>query len=95
MNDPNELLKTGELGPVETIAHRVTGTRPSRTTSWRWVKRGVGGGIRLPAILYLDRWMTTDAAFKDFLFRRTEAALKPRESIPPASDDDLRAAGLL
>lgn len=94
MKHPNDLLETGELGPVETIAYRVTGTRPSRTTTWRWVKRGVGGGIRLQAVLYLDRWMTTEAAFREFLHRRTEAALQP-QTVPPASDDDLRAAGLL
>jgi hypothetical protein len=90
-----ELLETGELLPVGTIAQRVTGQRPSRCTLWRWIQRGVQGGVKLRAVPYLNFWQTTEAAFRDFLARRAESALAPREAVTPASDDDLRAAGLL
>lgn len=90
-----DLLKQGDLGPIATIAHRIEGRRPSRPTVWRWTRKGVAGGVRLDAIHTSVGWMTTEAAFRDFLDRRTEAMLQPRETVPPASDDDLRASGLL
>ncbi len=89
-----ELLEAGELEPIATLAQRLTGQRPSRPTIWRWTRKGVAGGITLPARFAFNAWRTTEAAFRDFLDRRSEAMLQS-ETVPPATDDDLRAAGLL
>lgn len=86
-------ILSGQLLPVELIANRRTGKRPSRATVWRWIKRGVSGG-KLDAAFH-GQWMTTTEAFDDFLARQTEAMMEPRETVPPASDEDLLAAGLL
>jgi hypothetical protein len=85
----HELLKCGKLEPIADVAQDYTGMRPSRCTNRRWVTKGTNG-VKLAAVLYLDRWLTTRAAFEDFLARRTAAALKPRESMPPAVDEQLR-----
>lgn len=90
----NELLETGELEPITTIAQRITGKRPSRPTIWRWLRKGVAGGVKLPARFAMNVWMTTEAAYRDFLDRRSEAMLATSEA-SPVSDDDLRANGLL
>ena len=89
-----DLLK-GDLRPVATIAERITGQRPSRPTIWRWLRKGVAGGVTLEAVPCNGAWLTTEAAFRDFLSRRATAALQPRETVPPVDDDDLRANGLL
>ena len=89
-----ELLENGELEPIATIAQRITGQRPSRPTIWRWIRKGVAGGTKLPARFAMNVWRTTEAAFRDFLDRRSEAMLQPRETAT-VSDDDLRANGLL
>lgn len=88
------LLENGKLEPIGTVAQRCLGTRPSRPTIWRWTKKGVTGGIRLRAV-FCDGWRTTEAAFRDFLEKRTEAMLLDNEPVPDVSDDELRANGLL
>lgn len=92
-----DLLKQGELEPIGTVAERVLGDRPSRPTLWRWLRRGVAGGIKLEAVHALNGWRTTEAAFMNFLERRSEAMLQPRnpDLIPEADDDTLRETGLL
>jgi len=85
----------GQLEPVATIAQKRTGKRPSRPTVWRWIKKGVCQGVTLDAV-HAGQWMTTAKAFDDFLARQTEAMLQPRKNtLPTATDDSLRAAGLL
>jgi hypothetical protein len=90
----SELLKNGELHPIANVAEKVAGKRPSRPCIWRWLRKGVRGEV-LDGINVNGSWHTTEAAFRDFLARKSAAMLLPRETVPPASDDDLRAAGLL
>jgi hypothetical protein len=47
------------------------------------------------AVPLYSSWQTTAAAFEDFLARRTEAALAPREAVPPVEEDERRANDLL
>ena len=92
----SELLLLGDLKPIATLAKKITGEHPSRQTTWRWIHKGVAGGVKLEAVPCINgAWKTTEAAFYDFLSRRAEARLKPRETAPSATDADLRAAGLL
>ncbi len=85
----------GELKHVATIANQRTGKRPSPFTIMRWCKKGLQGGkIKLIAVWTGSYWATTPAAFDQFLAEQT--AVRLQESLPDsASDDDLRAAGLL
>lgn len=90
----SELLNQGKLKPVPTAVKGVTGYRPSPPTCWRW-RIGATGGVKLEATFVLGRWMTTEAAVRDFLKRRSEAKLQPRQTAPEATDEELRDAGLL
>jgi hypothetical protein len=95
MNE-EQLLSTGKLEPIANIAERVTGERPSRQTEWRWIHKGCCGGIKLPCRHILNKWRTTEAAFRAWLAARSQAMLAASSAnAPAASDDDLRAAGLL
>lgn len=86
----HETLKQGPLRPIADIAERRTGHRPVRQTGWRWIH----AEEPLRAVFVRGRWMTTEAAFDDFLQRRSEAQLRPRSA---GSDDadDLKEAGLI
>lgn len=88
---------TGTIEAVSVIAKRRTGKRPSPATVWRWCRKGVRhGSIKLQSVFHGGCWQTTDAAFDQFIADQTAAALG--ENCPEAddaSDDDLRAAGLL
>jgi len=88
-------LESDDLRPVWIVARDRTGRRPSPATVWRWVRKGVRGG-RLEAVFLQGVWHTTSAAFADFIRRQTAAALNlpPNEPVI-ASDDALRAVGLL
>lgn len=95
-------LETDELTPVAELCRKRLGRSISPATRWRWIKRGVRGGIRLEAVLVNGQWMTTPAAFAQFLREQTAAALRlpdvgddsPAER-PKATERKLRAAGLL
>lgn len=86
-------ILSGTLIPVAVVAKRRTGSRPSRATIWRWINKGTRGG-KLDAVHHGGQWRTTAEAFDDFLSRQTEAA-RYSETPQNATDDDLRAAGLL
>lgn len=90
-------ILAGHLDHVGAVARARTGKRPSPATIWRWCRRGVAGGrVRLAAVYHSGYWQTTAEAFDAFLAAQTEAALaRPGDDLPTASDDDLRAAGLL
>jgi hypothetical protein len=88
-------LESDTLEPVSAIAKARTGKRPAPSTIWRWVRKGCRG-VRLEAIQHSSVWMTTPAAFADFLRRQTDHALGPRESADDESlDEALAAEGLL
>ena len=74
---------------------KLTGNRPARPTIWRWMRKGVAGGVTFKAVPIYGQWRTTEAAFRDFLDRRAEAMLQPRNPAPAVDDDTLRDAGLL
>ena len=92
-------LLSGQLSPVSKVVETRTGKRPTPAAIWRWCRKGLRGGtIKLEAIHNSGTWMTTPAAYDDFLRRQTEAALAESgdaPEIPDVSDDDLRAEGLL
>ena len=91
-----QILREGNLQPVATVAHQLTGRRPSPPTIHRWVRIGVGGGVKLTVAYHAGKWMTTTVAFNQFLAEQTAARMASYESeSDAASDDDLRAVGLL
>lgn len=87
-----------------TQACRLLPRKPSPSTLWRWRTSGVvvnGRRVRLTCIRAGGTWLTTMAAFADFLKQQTEAALEtavtndhsqPRSSAQSAR---LKDAGLL
>ncbi len=88
-----ELLETGTLEHVATVARRLTGVRPSPATIWRWCRKGLRSGtVKLDCVYHSGMWQTTDAAFQRFVDRQTESALATSGG---ASDEELEAAGLL
>ncbi len=90
-----QLLENGELKPIGTIAKQITGQRPSRPTIWRWLRKGVAGGVTLDAVSVFNTWHTTEAAFRDFLRRRSEAMLRPQDKTPQPNEDELNGNELL
>ena len=87
---------TGQLERVTHIAAARTGKRPSAPTVWRWCKKGLRGGrIRLQAVYHSGAWMTTVEAFEEFLDAQTAYMLSDDPELSEATDDDLRAEGLL
>jgi hypothetical protein len=83
-------LERDELVPIQELCRRQLGKRVSPATLWRWLQRGVKGG-KLEGVYAAGQWLTTPAAFADFLRRTTAAKLgQPID----ASDDELAAAGL-
>src|SRR4030095_8336396 len=91
------------LRPVNEIIKARLGKRISPATLWRWRLKGVNG-VRLECLRVGGCWVTTDAAFAEFLRAQTENALaactgsvdadKPAER-SPEKVRRLRAAGLL
>jgi len=89
-----DILQTGKLEPYADIVHRRTGKFPSHTSAWRHCKKGLRGGtLKCAAVFHNGTWMTTEAAFDQFLMRQTEAAQNASRS----QDDDaaLKKAGLM
>lgn len=98
----NALLREGQLEPIDVIADRITGHRPSRQSMWRWRTEGTAGEIKLACVPVAGGWKTTEAAFLDFLSRRADYANRPpaerratAEFPDDASDSTLKEAGLL
>lgn len=97
---PTINLETDELFPVGVIAQQRLGKRPSPTTQWRWHLKGVNGA-KLAVVKSGGCWMTTRAAFAEFLRAQTancqpqpldSDALAERSA---ATKKKLAAAGLL
>ena len=78
---------------VYAIAQQRFGQRPSVQTVWRWVRKGVKGGIKLQAVNHGGQWHTTVDWFDEFIERQTEAAL--HDDLPAATDEDLAEEGLI
>ncbi|HWL11124.1 MAG TPA: helix-turn-helix domain-containing protein [Planctomicrobium sp.] len=91
----NEIDDGLRLEPVNRLCERLLGKRLSPATVWRWIKRGLKGG-KLEAVSVQGKWYCTAEALADFLNRQTEANLHTAEPTQAeASDEQLRAAGLL
>ncbi len=69
-------LQYDQLIPVTTLAQERLGKRISPATRWRWIHRGVAGGIKLVAVCVSGEWMTTREAFAEFIQAQTDAALQ-------------------
>ena len=78
------------LRPVVALVEELVGKRPSPSTCWRWARRGTQRAGRLPCVKVLGTLHTTRADLLKWLNAGT--TIPPREV---ASDEDLRAAGLL
>ena len=91
-------LRPGQLlQPVAAVAAEITGARPSPATIWRWHAVGTAALGRLPTVRIGGSVQTTDATFREWLqgaYAPLPAAAENVE-LPDASDDALRAAGLL
>lgn len=91
---------TDTLIAVVDLATERTGRRPSPSTIWRWVRKGVNGVV-LEAVKDGKSWRTTRAAWARFINGQTIATLKRKETQEPASgrseetEQRLRAAGLI
>ncbi len=91
------------LRPVGEIIKARLGKRISPTTLWRWRLKGVNG-VRLQCLRLGGSWVTSEAAFGEFLRAQTENALAacrggaeveaPTER-SPEKVRRLQAAGLL
>lgn len=63
-----------QLRPVNEVVRAHLGRRVSPPTLWRWRLKGVNGA-RLECLRVGGIWVTTDAAFAEFLRAQTENAL--------------------
>ena len=97
---PTINLDTDDLIPVGQLAEQRLGKRPSPATLWRWKLKGVNGA-KLAVVKSGGCWMTTRAAFAEFLRQQT-ANCSPSASAndapaerSPATQKKLAAAGLL
>ena len=93
-------LETDDLRPVNDFVRARFGKRVSPATLWRWHAKGVNS-VRLEVVKFGGCWMTTAAAFAEFVRRQTEnCSPAPMDSDAPAERSDaklkkLAAAGLL
>lgn len=101
-SESKSITAAESLLPVVQVAERLTGRRPSPSTIWRWVRKGVIGGVKLNATRYLGRWHCKPSDFQSFLERETAAVLESESGVaaespsgPAQVDDELRGAGLL
>ena len=63
-----------QLRPVNEIIKARLGKRISPATLWRWRLKGVNG-VRLECLRVGGYWVTSNAAFTEFLRAQTENAL--------------------
>ncbi len=93
-------IETDALIPLGELAKQRLGKRPSPATLWRWRLRGVNGA-RLAVVKSGGCWMTTAAAFAEFLRAQTaNCQPAPLDTDVPtersaATAKKLAAAGLL
>ncbi len=89
-----------KLIEVRKLASKVFGNAIAPNTCYRWIRTG-SNGVQLEAIKAGRKWLTTEAAFNEFLQARTEAALDA-DPVPDAgngvaddvSQEELEAVGL-
>ena len=93
-------IETDELVPLGELARQRLGKRPSPATLWRWRLHGVNGA-KLAVVKSGGCWMTTVAAFADFIRAQTANCTPvPLDSDAPtersaATKAKLSAAGLI
>lgn len=82
------------LSPVLPLIRAKLGVSPSPATLWRWVNRGVSGGVRLRAVRVGKRLFSSEQWVTEFISGQqpTSPTSSPRSSDEAAA---LRAAGLL
>ncbi|MSR56896.1 MAG: DUF1580 domain-containing protein [Planctomycetaceae bacterium] len=68
-----------DLRPVNQIIKARVGKPSSPATLWRWRLKGVNG-VRLECLRLGGCWVTTDAAFAEFLRAQTQNALAACQS---------------
>ena len=91
---------TDNLVPLADVIRQRLGRRVGPATIWRWRLKGINGA-KLPAIRCGQRWMTTVAAFADFIRAQTaNCQPAPLDSDAPtersaATTAKLKAAGLV
>lgn len=93
-------LETSKLVPLGLLLKERIGRNISPATRWRWIHKGVRGGIKLEAVCVAGCWHTTREAFAEFLRAQTAAASPdaPTEDAGARSESTtrrLQAAGLL
>ena len=92
------------LSPILPLLRTRLGVSPSPATVWRWVNRGVGGGVRLRAVRVGKRLFSSEQWVTEFISGQQPTSPTPTSPTPtsptssPRSSDEaaaLRAAGLL
>jgi hypothetical protein len=87
------------LSPVLPLIRAKLGVSPSPATLWRWVNRGVSGGVRLRAVRVGKRLFSSEQWVTEFISGQQPTSPTPTSptSSPRSSDEAaaLRAAGLL
>lgn len=91
-----------QLRPVHAVIKARLGKRISPPTVWRWRLKGVNGA-KLECLRVGGHWVTTDAAFAEFLRAQTQnvlaACASRRDDAPtersPEKIRRLQAAGVL
>jgi hypothetical protein len=63
-----------DLRPIGEVIQARLGKRISAGTLWRWRRKGVNG-VRLQCLRLGGSWLTSDAAFGEFLRAQTANAL--------------------
>ena len=98
-----DIANNDPLQPVDIVFRTIANWRPSPSTRWRFIKRGLAGPngerILLPVVYVGRKPHTTRTAVLQWLDKVTEARLakidRSQERSDDVSDDELRAAGLL
>ena len=63
-------IELDKLFPVAPLIEQRIGKRPAPATIWRWRLKGING-VRLECVLCGGCWMTTAAAFAEFVRAQT------------------------
>lgn len=93
----NLAIETGLLEPLGKVAGRLASERLSPPTLWRWSMRGVRGVV-LETVTVGRKWLTTEAAFREFIRKRYETPTEDVDDFQIRSDtmrQRLIEAGLL
>ena len=86
------------LSPILPLLRTRLGVSPSPATVWRWVNRGVSGGVRLRAVRVGKRLFSSEQWVAEFINGQQPTSPTPTSPSSPRTDDEraaLRAAGLL